>query len=328
MQNHSVIFIAGSEHFVGEAIQRKLSCLGFLNSSNALSAQVNLRDSRAVERFFRDHRPEYVFLLGGQSGGIRANLQYPAELITDNLMIQGNVLESAYRYGVEKVLFLASSCSYPRECPQPMKPEDLMSGKLEPSSEPYATAKLTGMSMVRAYRTQYGANYIAGIPGDTFGPGDHFVPEWSHVVAGLMMRMEEARIQENPCFEVWGSGNQSRQFIFIDDLAEACIFLMQNYHEDTPINIGGTDCVTIRDLAFQLKDVVGYQGEIWFNSDKPDGASTKELDTTRLSELGWSSTTKFCDGLKETYAWYKENRKPKYGGSEPQEVLVSAGYRS
>jgi len=262
-----------------------------------------------VQDFFSKQKPEYVFLVAGQSGGIQANLQYPADFMRDNLLVQTHVLHNACRHRATKLVFLASSCSYPRACPQPMKVDDLMSGPLEPSNEATAMAKLAGMVMIQAYRQQYGMNFISGIPGNVFGPEDDFHPERAHVIPCLLSKMHEARLRQDSSVEIWGTGKYLRQFIYVDDVAAACLFVMEHYDDEIPINLGGVACVSIRDLAFQIKDIVGFSGDLKFNPAKPDGMPMKALDSRPLFDLGWAPTISLTDALRETYEWFQDHHK-------------------
>jgi GDP-L-fucose synthase len=322
VNKHASIFIAGCENFVGKAIRRRLLHEGFDKCSDDLSSRVNLRENSSVEQYFREQNPEYVFLVAGKSGGIQANLRSPADLMRDNLLVQTHILHNANRYRSKKLLFLASSCSYPGACPQPMKIDDLMSGPLEPSNEAYAMAKLAGVTMVRAYRQQYGVNFISGIPGNVFGPDDDFHPDSAHVIPCLMIKMHEAKKRQNPSLEVWGTGDPLRQFIFVDDVAAACIYVMEHYHDDAPINLGGAVCVSIRDLALQLKDIVGFGGELVFNTAKPDGMPMKALDSGPLLDLGWSPMTSLSDGLRKTYTWFQDSLRKHPVGRKGIQTLV------
>ncbi len=324
MNKHSSIFIAGCDNFLGRAIRRRLLVEGYDNCSDEISAEVNLRDQNSVEEFFKEQKPEYVFLVAGKTGGIQANIQFPADLMRDNLLVQTHVLHSAYTHGVTKLLFLASSCSYPRGGPQPLKIADLMSGPLEPTNEAYATAKLAGLAMVRAYKQQYDLDFIAGIPGNIFGPEEDCCPENAHVIPSLMFRMHEARCQQDSYLEVWGTGKPLRQYIYVDDVASGCVFVMKHYHDALPINIGGEVCVSIRDLAFKIQDIVGFAGELRFNDKKPDGMPLKALDSTPLLEMGWSPSTSLDDGLRDMYKWFKLMNRSRQFELQSTESLVMA----
>lgn len=257
-----------------------------------------------VEAFFRSQAPEYVFLAAGKSGGIAANQKYPAEFMLDNLLAECHVIDAAYCYGAKKLLYLASSCCYPRECPQPMGENRLLTGPLEPTNEPYAVAKIAGLKLAQSYRRQYGANFICGIPANCFGPGDDFGLEDSHVISALMRRMHEAQQKGMREVTVWGTGKARREFIYTDDLADACIFVMKRYEAIEPINLGPGGDLSIADLARRVGEVTRFSGEILFDSSKPDGMPLKLLDTTKLKAMGWKGTGSFLDGLRSTYSWY------------------------
>ncbi len=323
MNRHSSIFIAGCESYVGKALRRRLLSEGFNNCLDEIRAKVNLREQSSVEEFFRTFKPEYVFLVGGKSGGIQANIDFPADLMRDNLLVQTHVFHSAFSYCATKLLYLANSCSYPRDCRQPLKIEDLMSGPLETTNEAYAMAKLAGLAMVRAYKKQYGRNFIAGIPGNIFGPEDDFHPQSAHVIPALILRMHEARLRQDSFMEIWGTGNPLRQYIYVDDVASACLFLMKHYHGDEPINLGGMACISIRDLALKIQNIVGFEGELRFNDHKPDGMPLKALDSLPLSEMGWSPSTSLDDGLSELYEWFKPMSQQQQLDQETMKSLVN-----
>ncbi len=322
MNKHSSIFIAGCEGFLGKALRRRLLSEGFTNCFDEIRAKVNLREQSSVEEYFRKHEPEYVFLVGGKSGGIQANIDFPADLMRDNLLVQTHVLHSAFSYRATKLLYLVSSCSYPCGCKQPLEIEDLMSGPLETTNEAYAMAKLAGLVMVRAYKQQYGRNFIAGIPGNVFGPEDDFHPTSAHVIPALILRMHEARLRQDSFVEIWGTGNPLRQYIYVNDVASACVFLMNHYNGDQPINLGGTACVSIRDLALKIQHIVGFEGELRFNDRKPDGMLLKALDSLPLLEMGWSPSMSFDDGLSELYEWFKPMSQTRQLDQETIESLV------
>jgi GDP-L-fucose synthase len=298
------IYVAGSETLVGKALLRQLKVGGYSNVINTSSAEPDLTDAATVDDYFDSMKPDYVFLAAGRSGGIGANQKYPADLMLDNLLIQCQIMRSAQRHGSRKLLYFASSCSYPRSCPQPMHVESLMKGPLEPSSEAYATAKIAGIKLCQAYQKQYGADMISAIPGDVFGPGDNFDLEDSHVIAALIRRMHQAKILEARAVAIWGSGSPQREFIFVDDVADAAIFLMKNYIGPTPINIGSGSAVTIRSLAELLKEVIGFEGELQFDTTKPDGVALKALDSSELLAMGWQPKTSLRAGLERTYHWF------------------------
>lgn len=257
-----------------------------------------------MDAFFARTLPDYVLLAAGKSGGIRANQKYPAELLRNNLLVECHVIHSAYRHGVRKLLYLASSCSYPKHCPQPMRVESLMTGPLEPTNEAYAVAKIAGITLCRAYRQEYGTHFISGIPADAFGPGDDFSPEDSHVVPALIRKMHQAKVLGVESVQVWGTGTPRRECIFAADLADACIFLMREYDGPEPVNLGGGVDLSIKELAELIKDVVGYSGELRFDTSKPDGMPLKVLDSRHLREMGWQSRTPFRSALSATYDWF------------------------
>ncbi|BCS80358.1 GDP-L-fucose synthase [Anaerocellum diazotrophicum] len=307
MEKSSKIFVAGHRGLVGSAIVRRLQKEGYTNLVLKGREEVDLTRQEEVERFFEKERPEYVFLAAAKVGGIHANRTYPAEFIYQNLMIECNVIHSAYKYGVKKLLFLGSSCIYPRECPQPMKEEYLLSGYLEPTNEAYAVAKIAGLKLCQYYKRQYGANFISCMPTNLYGPNDNFDLNSSHVIPALIRKFHEAKIQGKPYVEVWGTGKPLREFLHVDDLADACLFLMKNYDDELWINVGSGEEVSIAELANMIKEILGYKGEIVFNPDMPDGTPRKLLDISRLKSLGWERKISLYDGLRSTYEWYVEN---------------------
>lgn len=307
MQKECKIYIAGHRGLVGSAIKRRLAQAGYANLVYRTSGELDLRNQQAVEEFFKAEKPDYVFLAAAKVGGIQANNTYPAEFIYDNLIIQTNVIHSAYLHQVKKLLFLGSSCIYPKLAPQPMKEEHLLTGELEPTNEPYATAKIAGIKMCQAYNRQYGTNFISVMPTNLYGPNDNFDLETSHVLPALIRKFHEAKVQNKPTVEIWGSGRPRREFLYVDDLADACVFLMENYtYKDIGIfvNIGTGEDLTIRELAEMIKGIAGYQGELVFNAEKPDGTPRKLLDVSKLHALGWQAKTSLEDGIKQTYEWY------------------------
>jgi len=273
-----------------------------------------------VEAFFSRVNPEYVFLAAGKSGGIQANLKYPADLMRENLLIECHLLYQACRHRVKKLLYLASSCSYPKYCLQPMREDLLLAGFLEPTSEAYALAKISGIKMCQAYRTQYEVNFVSGIPANAFGPGDDFSQEDSHVIPALISRIHEAKVRGRKSLEIWGSGAPRREFIFSRDLAEACILVMQGYDDALPINLGGGLDISIAELAYLIKEIIGFQGHIFFDTTKPDGMPRKLLDSSKLKGLGWQPRTSFRDALQATYEWFLQSKEcPHF----PLENLIS-----
>jgi GDP-L-fucose synthase len=313
MNNGSNIYVAGGDTIVGAAILRVLREKGRNRIANDSGREPDLQNPFEVEEFFLRESPEYVFFAAGRSGGIHANQSYPADLIRDNVLSVYNVLHSAWRTGVRKLLYLGSSCSYPRECPQPMRVESLMTGPLEPTNEAYATAKLAGIAVCRAYRQQHGAYIVSAIPANVFGPGDDFSPENSHVIAALLRRMHEARRDKLPEVMIWGTGAPIRDFIFSDDLAEACLFLMSRYEDPTPINVGTGMGMSIREIAEMIREIVGFRGCLFFDADKPDGMPVKVLDNVPIRSLGWTPRTSLRDALLITYEWFLQYEEQ--GGS-------------
>jgi len=267
-------------------------------------SEPDLTDRVQVEALFEEKRPDYVFLVAGRSGGIGANQKFPVDLMLDNLLIECEVMRSAHRFGTRKLMYFASSCSYPRACPQPMRIESLMCGPLEPTNEAYATAKIAGIKLCQAYRRQYGTDMISVIPANTYAPGDNFSIEDSHVIAGLMTKMHRAKLSGADSVEVWGSGLPRREFVFADDVADAAILLMREYSSETPINIGNGSDVSIREIAETIQQIVGYQGGLKFNASLPDGMPMKMLDSTALMNMGWQPKFSLRAGLEVTYRWY------------------------
>jgi GDP-L-fucose synthase len=291
MNKDSRIFVAGADTLIGAAILRQLKHQGYRNIIADQDPTVNLTNEKQVANFFAGEVLEYVFLAAGKTGGIEANRQYPAELMLDNILVESHVIDNAYRHGVKKLLYLASSCCYPRDCIQPMQVESLLTGPLEPTNEAYAVAKIAGIKLCQAYRQQYNANFIVGIPANAFGVDDDFSLDNSHVIPALLRKMHEAKVLDKDQVEIWGTGTPRREFIFANDLAEACIFVMQNYNSDKPINLGSGMAVSIRELAHLAEEVVGYKGQLHFDATKPDGMPIKQLDSSELQKMGWVATT-------------------------------------
>jgi GDP-L-fucose synthase len=308
MNPESSIFVAGHRGLVGSAIVRRLRADGFGNLVLRDRAELDLTRQGAVERFFAENRPEYVFFAAAKVGGILANNTYPAEFIQDNLVIQTNIIDSAYRHGTRKLLFLGSSCIYPKFAPQPMPEDCLLTGPLEPTNEWYAIAKIAGLKMCQAYRRQYGFNAISAMPTNLYGPGDNFSLKNSHVLPALLRKVHEAKVAGAAQVEVWGTGKPRREFLYVDDLADACLFLMQNYDGDGWINVGSGRDETIAELADTILRVVGFQGALRFDTSKPDGTPRKLLDTSRLTELGWSPKIGLEAGIRLTYEWFLNHR--------------------
>jgi len=303
------IYVAGSETLVGKALLRRLDSAGYFNVVDTSSVEPDLTDGASVNAYFEATRPNYVFLAAGKSGGIRANQKYPADLMLNNLLIQCQIIRSAQRHGARKLLYVASSCSYPRSSPQPMQVRSLMTGPLESTSEAYAMAKIAGIKLCQAYQQQHGADMISVIPGDVFGPGDDFGLEDSHVIAALIRKMHQAKIDGVPTVEVWGSGLPRREFIFVDDVADAAIFLMQSYSDPTPVNLGNGSEISIKDIAELIRKVVGYNGQLRFDYTKPDGMPLKALDSSELIAMGWRPKVSLERGLEETYRWFLDTTK-------------------
>ncbi|MGE5329742.1 MAG: GDP-L-fucose synthase [Deltaproteobacteria bacterium] len=307
MNKNSKIYIAGHRGLVGSAIKRNLEERGYSNLIYRTSTELDLRNQSAVEKFFADERPEYVFLAAAKVGGINANNTYSAEFIYDNITIQTNIIHASYLNGVKKLLFLGSSCIYPKFAPQPIKEEYLLTGELEPTNEPYAIAKIAGIKMCDAYNKQYGTNFISVMPTNLYGPNDNFDLESSHVLPALIRKFYEAKNENKPEVEIWGTGQPRREFLYVDDLADACIFLMGNFNFSdigSHINIGTGKDITIQELAELIKDTAGYKGIIRFNHNMPDGTPRKLLDVSRLKALGWQAKIQLEQGIRMTFDYY------------------------
>lgn len=301
------VYVAGHSGLVGSAIERLMVKKGHKNIITRTSSGLDLRKCEDVYEFFAAEKPDYVFLAAGKVGGIYANNSYPAQFIHDNLMIQSNVIDASYRYGVKKLLFLGSSCIYPKLAPQPIREEYLLNGPLEPTNEPYAVAKIAGIKMCQAYKRQYGTDFISVMPTNLYGPGDNFHPENAHVLPALIRKFHEAKVTGRKYVTVWGTGTPYREFLHVDDLADACYFLMDSYNGDDPVNIGtGTD-LSISELAGIIGAAVGYRGEIRFDRTKPDGTPRKRLDVSRLAGMGWRPKISLEEGIKATYDWFLDN---------------------
>jgi GDP-L-fucose synthase len=304
MNKASRIFVAGHRGLVGSALVRKLQSVGFDHLLLRSSAELDLRDQRAVEDFFQQERPEYVFLAAAKVGGIHANSAYPADFLRDNLQIQNNVTDAAFRSGTNKLLFLGSSCIYPKLAPQPMPEDCLLTGPLEPTNEWYAIAKIAGIKMCQAYRRQYGFNTISVMPTNLYGPGDNFDLQNSHVLPALIRKFHTAKQRGDSSAVVWGTGTPRREFLHVDDLADACLFLMQGYESEELINVGWGEDISIQQLAEIVREVVGFSGTIEFDPTKPDGTPRKLLDVTRLTRLGWKPHISLRRGIASTYDWF------------------------
>jgi len=308
MEKDGKIYVAGHLGMVGSAILRNLKLKGYTNFVLRSIDELDLTRQREVEQFFESEHPDYVFLAAAKVGGIYANSTFPADFIYINLQIQNNIIHSSYKNGVKKLCFLGSSCIYPKYAPQPMKEDYLLDGKLEPTNEPYAIAKIAGIKMCEAYNRQYGTNFISVMPTNLYGINDNFDLETSHVVPALIRKFIEAKEANAPSVVIWGTGNPRREFLFVDDMADACVFLMEYYNKSDFVNIGvGTD-ITIAELANIIKEEVGYEGAIVYDSTKPDGTPQKLLDISRLNSLGWKAKTSLREGIRKTIEWYKENR--------------------
>lgn len=310
MDKNSRIFVAGHQGLVGSAIKRRLEGGAYTNIIEKSFDELDLRQQADVDAFFKKEKPEYVFLAAAKVGGIQANNTYPAEFIYDNLMIETNVIHAAYQHGVKKLLFLGSSCIYPKYAEQPLREAYLLTGALEPTNEAYAIAKIAGLKMCEFYNRQYGTDYISVMPTNLYGPNDNFDLETSHVLPALIRKFHEAKVNNAPCVEIWGTGTPRREFLYVDDLADACVYLMErhSFHEiGTFVNIGWGEDISISELANLVKEIVGYEGELVFNPEKPDGTPQKLLDVSRLHGLGWKATTGLRDGIRKSYEWYKSN---------------------
>jgi GDP-L-fucose synthase len=300
MEQTAKIYIAGHRGMVGSGLERKLRKEGYHNIVTRTSAELDLRNQQAVNEFFAKEKPTYVILAAAKVGGIHANNTYRAEFIYDNLMIEANIIHAAYLYKVTKLLFLGSSCIYPKMAPQPLKEEYLLSGYLEPTNQPYAIAKIAGIEMCDSYRAQYGCNFISAMPTNLYGTNDNYHPENSHVLPALIRRIFLAKKNNEPNVTIWGTGTPRREFLHVDDLADACYFLLQNYDEQGLVNIGVGADLTIKDLAINIAEIVGYNGSLEFDNSKPDGTPRKLLDTTKINHLGWSSKISLKIGLEQT----------------------------
>ena len=307
--HHSKIYIAGHNGMVGSAISRKLKSLGYHNLITKSSKELDLRNQKQTQDFFKNEQPEFVFLAAAKVGGILANSTYKADFIYDNLMIQNNVIKSAHYYSVKKLLFLGSSCIYPRDASQPIKEEYLLSGYLESTNEPYAIAKIAGLKMCEYFRVQYGCNFISAMPSNVYGPNDNFEPKTSHVFAALIKKFHDAKIHNQSKVEIWGSGSPKREFLHVDDLANALIFLMENYHSKGTINIGTGQDISIKELSYSMQNIIGFIGELEWNTSMPDGTAKKLLDVSKINNLGWKADIKLNTGIALTYDWYTKNLK-------------------
>jgi GDP-L-fucose synthase len=308
MPKDARIYVAGHGGLVGSAVVRRLQAGGFTNILTATRAQLDLRDQGAVNAWFEQNRPDYVFLVAGTVGGILANSTRPAEFIYDNLMIHGTVVEASHRVGVTKLLYLGSSCIYPRHATQPITEEQLLTGPLEPTNEWYAIAKIAGIKLCQAYRRQYGSDFISAMPTNLYGPEDNFDLSSSHVLPALIRKFHDAKQSGGKAVEIWGTGSPMREFLHVDDLADACVFLIENYSDDMHINVGTGVDLSIRELAEKVRDVVYPAAELQFDTSKPDGTPRKVLDVSRLNNLGWSPSYTLDSGLASTYQWFLDQQ--------------------
>ncbi len=308
MEKNSKIYVAGHSGLVGSAILRNLEKKRFESLVIRTRQELDLTNQVQVDAFFAEEKPEYVFLAAAHVGGIQANSTYPADFFFINSMIQNNVINNAYKNDVKKLLFLGSSCIYPKLCPQPMKEEYLLSGYLEPTNEAYALAKISGLKMCQYYNKQHGTNFISCMPTNLYGPNDNFDLDSSHVLPALIRKFHEAKMATETSVEIWGSGAPLREFLYVDDMADACVFLMESYMGQEHVNIGTGKELSIKDLAILIKKIVGYHGELVFDSTKPDGMPRKLLDSSKLSKLGWTFSQDLEEGIKETYKWYMGNK--------------------
>ena len=309
MNLDSKIFVAGHRGLVGGAILRHLQAAGYHNLLVAGREELDLRDQAAVNYWFKANHPEYVFLVAGTVGGILANSTRPAEFIYDNMMIHATVVDAAYRHGATKLLYLGSSCIYPRMANQPITENELLTGPLEPTNESYAIAKIAGIKLCDSYREQYGCNFISAMPTNLYGPGDNFDLDSGHVLPALMRKFSEARERGTGAVTIWGTGSPRREFLHVDDLADSCLFLMDHYESAGPINVGTGVDVTIRELAESIRDVVNPDVELIFDTSKPDGTPRKVLDVSKLTNLGWTAKIELRDGIESTYRWYLDQEK-------------------
>ncbi|HWW21048.1 MAG TPA: GDP-L-fucose synthase [Steroidobacteraceae bacterium] len=304
MNKSSKIFVAGHGGLVGAAVVRRLQSAGYSGILTRSRAELDLTNQSAVQRFFADTRPDYVVLAAAKVGGIQANASHPAEFIQDNIVIQANVIDAAYRNGAHKLLFLGSTCIYPKHAPQPMSEDCLLSGPLEPTNEWYAVAKIAGLKTCQAYRRQYGMDAISAMPTNLYGPEDNFSLENSHVLPALIRKFHDAKVRGDAKVTIWGTGTPRREFLYIDDCADALVFLLENYSDESIVNVGVGNDLSIHELAELVKSSVGFQGGLEFDTSKPDGTPRKLVDVSRLTSLGWKAKTSLADGIRLTYEWF------------------------
>ncbi len=307
MDKNAKIYIAGHRGMVGSALVRKLQAQGYTNIIVRQSAELDLRNQQAVEDFFAAEKPAFVFLAAAKVGGIQANNIYRAEFLYDNLMIEANIIHSAYKHAVTKLMFLGSSCIYPKMAPQPLKEDYLLTGLLEETNEPYAIAKISGIKLCEAYRAQYGCNFISVMPTNLYGPNDNYDLKGSHVLPALLRKMITAKNTHAPFVEIWGTGKPRREFLYVDDLAEACLYLMDTYNNAGFVNVGTGEDITIEDLVLLIKKIVGYDGQIKYDFTKPDGTPRKLMDVSKLTALGWQATVSLEDGIRQVYNQVKDS---------------------
>lgn len=307
MQKNSRIYIAGHRGMVGSAIMRLLEQKGYSAITGRTSSELDLRNQASVDHFFALEKPEYVFLAAAKVGGILANNTFRAEFLYDNLLIESNIIHSAWKFGVKKLLFLGSSCIYPKYAPQPMREEHLLTGLLEPTNEPYAIAKIAGIKLCEAYRDQYGCNFISAMPTNLYGPNDDYDLQNSHVLPALLRKFHEAKTERKPMVEVWGTGSPKREFLHVDDLAGACLFLMENYSGREFVNVGTGEDLSIKELAELVKDITGYTGQLVWNTDKPDGTPRKLMHVGKIHAMGWKHRIGLKEGITATYEAYRQS---------------------
>jgi len=312
MNKDSKIFVAGHNGMVGSAIVRRLEEMGYYNIITVDKSVVNLLDQKEVDYFFEYQRPEYVFLAAARVGGIKANDEFRADFLYQNLMIQTNVIKSSFDNDVTKLLFLGSSCIYPKFCEQPIKEEYLLTGPLEPTNDAYAIAKIAGIKMCQDFNKQYGTNFISVMPTNLYGPNDNFDIQTSHVLPAIIRKFHDAKVEKVNKVEIWGTGTPRREFLYVEDLADACIHLMNNYNDSEIVNIGTGEDITIKDLSYMIKDILGFEGEIHFNTDMPDGTPRKLLDVSKIESLGWKYKTNIKEGIEKTYQFFLDTYLENY----------------
>lgn len=307
MEKNSKIYVAGHTGMVGSAIVRCLNCQGYYNLVTRTHAELDLTNQAAVKKFFSEQKPEYVFMAAAKVGGIHANSTYPADFIMENMLIECNIIQSAFENNVKKLMFLGSSCIYPKLCPQPIKEEYLLTGELEPTNQSYALAKISGIQMCQSYNKQYGTKYICVMPASLYGVNDRFDVNNSHVIPSMMIKIHKAKTENLPFVELWGTGTPLREFLYVDDMANACIYLMNTYEGNELINIGSGQEISIKNLAEMIKKVIGYKGELVFDISKPDGTPRRVLDNTKILSSGWKPLVTMEEGLKREYEYYLNN---------------------